>query len=337
MSSPLTRLLPQGVRHGQLFLANLPKGNEDRSKHVAEKFLKKTKLFTGEIPLRFTPDIETADAVLVAIDLYDFRRDKKYLAYLNELSHRKILLIFNIGDFSPKKLNITNVIYLKVALHPGENREDKIIIPYPIDRVNIVDSSETRTNLVSFVGFAPRLLSRRILYTLKNSPMHLIKGNGAIVRKIMVQKIKKSSLQTQLILRTEYGGKNFDNSLEAKLRRDKFVSSILGAKYVLCPRGDSNQSQRFFEVLSAGRVPVVIDTSMCFPEVENVNYSEFIISLKLSKSINTWDRQILEFDKRYSDEKFDELSDRIRGFFDENLDYPIFFKKLFRDFLTKDN
>ena len=337
MISPLTRMLPQGARHGTLFLANLPDENEDISQYLGNKFLEKTMLMTKELPVRFTSDFDGADAVLVPIDLKNFVRNKSYLNYLRNLSLEKTLLIFNVGDFALKKLSIPNVIYFRTSLHPGEDPTNKIIIPYPIDRIECQYSFKDKAKLVSFVGFTPRLISSRILKAFKDSPLHPFKGNGAIIRKIMIQRLSKSHLSKEVILRNEYGGKRFTDPQEAKIRRKEFVSSILQSRYIFCPRGDSNQSQRFFEVLSAGRVPVVIDTSMCFPEVENVNYSEFIISLKLSKSINTLDRQILEFDRRYSDEKFDELSDRIRGFFDENLDYPIFFKKLFRDFLTKDN
>jgi hypothetical protein len=46
-----------------------------------------------------------------------------------------------------------------------------------------------------------------------------------------------------------------------------YTQEILQSKFVLCPRGNGNSSYRFFEVMEAGRVPVIISDSYVLPKV----------------------------------------------------------------------
>ena len=47
--------------------------------------------------------------------------------------------------------------------------------------------------------------------------------------------------------------------------RSEYVNAINESDFVSCPRGDANQSARFYESLSAGRIPVLPDTSVISP------------------------------------------------------------------------
>ena len=58
-------------------------------------------------------------------------------------------------------------------------------------------------------------------------------------------------------------------------RRKFFAESVLRSEFVLCPRGRATSSYRFYEVMAAGRVPVVISDDWVPPR--GVNLSEFAI------------------------------------------------------------
>jgi hypothetical protein len=60
------------------------------------------------------------------------------------------------------------------------------------------------------------------------------------------------------------------------LRRE-FVDNIDASDYTLCQKGDGNQSTRFFEVLSMGRIPLHIDTECVFPLETHIAYRDFCV------------------------------------------------------------
>ncbi|KAM3097037.1 exostosin family protein [Phormidesmis sp. 146-35] len=60
-----------------------------------------------------------------------------------------------------------------------------------------------------------------------------------------------------------------------------YRNHLLNNTYVLCPRGVENYSFRFYETLSWGRVPVLIDTDMMLPP--HVDWDEVCIRVPYSK------------------------------------------------------
>jgi hypothetical protein len=58
-------------------------------------------------------------------------------------------------------------------------------------------------------------------------------------------------------------------------RRENFAEIIFRSSFVLCPRGRATSSFRFYEVMAAGRVPVVIADDWVPPQ--GVNLDEFAI------------------------------------------------------------
>src|SRR5205823_99398 len=60
------------------------------------------------------------------------------------------------------------------------------------------------------------------------------------------------------------GGGHEDWAGMGKVRQE-FVDNLLGGDYALCVRGAGNFSYRFYEALSAGRIPVLVDTDCVLP------------------------------------------------------------------------
>lgn len=58
-------------------------------------------------------------------------------------------------------------------------------------------------------------------------------------------------------------------------RRAHFAESIMRSKFVLCPRGHATSSIRFYEVMAAGRVPVVISDDWVVPQ--GLDFDSFAI------------------------------------------------------------
>jgi len=332
LESELSHLLNLQGKKAKLFLANKP------YESTSEPFcLRPFSDKTGKqksINLRFTSQLINSDAVLVPYDLSYWYKNKVYITYLKSLAEKKKLIILNTGDFISKIKKIENAIYFRPFLNPGEHSPNTIIIPYEIEPMFTAITSNPKFN-ISFMGYFPRIISTRLFYTLKNSFWHPVKGNGSIVRKLMARKIKKTNLPLTLVKRNSFSGWKRDNSTNTLNRRTEFFNSIRDSRYIICPRGDGNQSLRFYETLSAGRVPILIDTKIKLPLEDRLNYSEITITLNLYDSIDIWRKEILDFESLYKGTKFKKLSQEISEFYDQNLSMYNFYKNLFTDFLVE--
>jgi hypothetical protein len=81
-----------------------------------------------------------------------------------------------------------------------------------------------------------------------------------------------------LVSRPYYGGAISQISNPTSHRRE-FVTSMAESDFVFAPRGDANGSQRFFEALSCGRIPVVPKTNIFLPKF--LKHSELLHFLEI--------------------------------------------------------
>ncbi len=333
MESELSRLLNLHGKKAKLFLASKP--YESSSEPFCLKPLRDRTGKQKIINLRFTAQLDSSDAVLVPYDLSYWYKNKGYIIYLKSLAKERTLIILNTSDFISKIKNIENVIYFRPFLNPGEHSPNTIIIPYEIEPMFTARTFNPEFN-ISFMGYFPRIISRRLFYALKTSFSHPIKGNGSIVRKLMARKIKKTNLPITLVKRNSFSGWKRDNSTNTLNRRTEYFNLVRGSRYIICPRGDGNQSLRFYETLSAGRVPILIDTKIKLPLEGHLDYSKITITLKLYDSFENWRKKILDFESLFKGAKFKKLSQAISEFYDQNLSMYNFYKNLFIDFLKED-
>jgi len=96
-----------------------------------------------------------------------------------------------------------------------------------------------------------------------------------------------------------------DISVEQFPRLPKDVQAIKKAQLVelmaqsvatLCPRGFGVQSIRFFETLSAGRIPILISDYYCLPLENRIDYSSILFKIDESEVLKLRDR-VAEFFK----------------------------------------
>lgn len=74
----------------------------------------------------------------------------------------------------------------------------------------------------------------------------------------------KGQIDQRIVTRTDFHGK-WDEQTRDK-NRQKFMNILQDCPYQLCCRGAGNFSHRFYEVLCAGRIPVLITNDMVLPE-----------------------------------------------------------------------
>lgn len=231
-------------------------------------------LLTQEIGLYQTPiqgnllqtveKLNQSEAILVPHDAYHFSKNKEYIQYLNELSKYRPIIFSDRGDF-PKKPKILNSIALRVAINPGESIKRKFVVPYNVLSLQDLPIRPYKVRpQVSFVGYLPRVSIGRFFKSLQQSPLHPLSGNGALVRRVTLRNLEASKLDTKIVSRDSYGAnKKTDSNLATT--RNEYIQNMTESDFILTPRGDANQSARFYETLSAGRIPIQPNTGQVIP------------------------------------------------------------------------
>lgn len=93
--------------------------------------------------------------------------------------------------------------------------------------------------------------------------------------------------------------------------QQEMVETILACDYALDVRGDANNTARLFEILSLGRIPIIVDTERRLPFADKVDFSSFALIVDF-RDIAQLPERIAEFHKRVSPERFEEMQRNAR-------------------------
>jgi len=278
-------------------------------------------------PFKEAKSIDLADAILVPHDAYHFSKYPEYLEYLNKLSKSKLVIFSDRGDF-PKRPLITNSIALRVAIDPYEKTANKIVIPYNIQYLSNLPKRKYQANpQISFMGYMPTISPARILKSFRHSGAHPVIGNGAIVRRIAHKRLKTTNLNYKYTLRNTYGALNLEDK-NLSLQRKEYLAMLSNSDIVLAPRGDANQSARFFEILSAGRIPLIPKSEIALPFSASVELTKNLLPFGLIR--DNLEITIQEFwESLFSNERYIQLQDGIRDFYASHFRFENCIKSLF--------
>ena len=271
-------------------------------------------------------NIHNADVILIAHDAMHFAQEKKIIGFVSKIAESKPVFIFDCGD-KPVNLKIPNVFSLRNNFPPGQQVQNAISIPYNVKSRSHLPTRELNVKpIVSFVGYVPKILSRRLVPRNLNEFFHPIINNGSIIRNLGLRQLHKNKHNTILISRDHYGGAR---SLIEDLTKfeNEYEQSIMNSDLVFAPRGDANQSARFFEILSAGRVPILPDTSIRMPTIfmSDTNF----VSILVNASSNNINEKISEFWEQMDEEIWREIQFKNKLVFEKCYSYPKFLNTLF--------
>ncbi len=97
-------------------------------------------------------------------------------------------------------------------------------------------------------------------------------------------------------------------------QRQEFVDNLLRNAYALCVRGTDNYSWRFYEALSLGKIPVLIDTGCLLPMEDEIAWDNFILRVPVAQLPELPDR-LLAWHSSFSPQAFGELQRDLRAIF----------------------
>ncbi|MCR4275103.1 MAG: hypothetical protein NUW02_03635 [Candidatus Campbellbacteria bacterium] len=248
--------------------------------------------------------------------------------------HNKPLLIDAFGD-TMRPIDIPNSIVLRFAQYRRLLTDRDIIIPAYIE--DLLESSQNnvltlRTKgaipSIGFVGWASLSVGKHLRTYIKEgfirarSLVFLKDGvfrKGIFLRREVLKKLSHSGgISTVFQTRSSYSGNTRTVEDDPAILRKEFIDNIVGTDYALCVKGDANQSTRFYEALSLGRIPLVLDTECVFPLENKINYRAFCLFVDYADRYTTAER-VSAFHTEISQDSFQEMQKRARATFETYL------------------
>lgn len=207
--------------------------------------------------------------------------------------YKKPVLIDAYGD-SDEKIDIPNGHILRTSQYKFKIKENEIIMPpYTEDLLeayfdNLFSLREKKDiPSVGFVGYANQPFAGRVKAIVKELPVIFIGlflknretlRKGIFFRKKAIKYLTRSSVvKSNFTIRNFYSGHTETIRGDSRKIRQEFIDNMRNSDYTLCVKGDGNFSYRFFEALSLGRIPLLVDTECALPLEDIIDYKEFCV------------------------------------------------------------
>ena len=283
------------------------------------------------------------DFLFVPYDYFNLKKRNRldYLDKFVELSEKfnKKIIVIAYGD-SDENISIPNAYIFRTSQYKYKKKECEIIMPpYVKDLLEGSICLREKKNIptVSFCGWAKFDNNKKyIKYLIKISLQYIkrIFGNkfallhiqGVYFRRKLISIFRKSkNVKTSFIIRETFSGNKKTIKGSPEKIRSEYIENIKNSDFVLAPKGDGNYSLRFFEALSMGRIPIVLDTSAVLPLDDVIDYSKIAVFVDL-KDAEKSSEKVLEFYNKLDEKEFKERQLKAREVFENYLKVDCFFR-----------
>jgi len=237
-----------------------------------------------------TNDPSLADFLLVPHNFPTIRNEKYYLENFVRLSNQynKKIIVFVYGD-SNEKIKLPNVIVFRTSSFKKEKMANEIMMPAFVEDLaeNFTFKPREKINDKPVIGFCGWVSSFGIGHRVKafiKKILWLARGRGAAsidgiaLRRKAIKILKRSKfVKTNFIERKTYSGHASTISVPQEKARQEYIENMSNSDFALVARGNGNFSFRFYEVLSAGRIPLFINTDCILPLDDYIKYNDFVL------------------------------------------------------------
>lgn len=165
----------------------------------------------------------------------------------------KKILIFLVTDLVEEFAIPENILLLRTSLLKSKKTPREEILPYIWEGISksfepLMDDDMPRVGFCGFLSHPSRVT--------------------------LLDEIKRSgSIETNFIIRDQFwGGKPHDSQVVYE-----FNENIKNNHFQVCNRGAGNFSMRFYQTLSAGRIPILINTDTLLPFEDRIDWENLII------------------------------------------------------------
>lgn len=340
MSEPVKLFIAPRFREDKEDIRLIRTFKADSSNELLYKKLPKDYAFTG---FTFVSNVEDADFILLPQSMR--RNTEKWRSYFDgqksfAASHGKKIIFF-IGTDLSHAMHADGGIVFKGSVYRTRMHENEIVsVPYAEDLSEVVQFSLRRKGVkpeVSFCGYAgfPDWKTQ-LKYLIKNlvldvasritfNPNLRVFKRGIYFRRTAIKHLQKNPrVNANFIIRDTFAGNIATTRVDPKQARREYLENMVNSDFVLCPKGDGNYSVRFYEALSLGRIPILIDTDMAMPLEKTLDYSKCILRVHHT-DIGRLGDIIADFYESLTEEQFIEMQRAAREAFIKYLRYDSFF------------
>ncbi len=302
---------------------------------------------------QFVDSIDESDFILLLKGVRSYSgKAKKMVDKWIKLGSKKgkKVLVFTIGDLQ-HKIFIPQAVVFKMLNYRFLKKENEIYIPVYVDDLLAGRELALRHKgdkpVVGFCGWAeaPGLIPKakmkiknlgwESLAWLTRNKNYLAYKKGIWYRKRAIDLLQADPrIKPNFIIRPSYSGSAKTISLNPAQAREEFIDNIISSDLVVTPKGDGNSSARFYEVLSLGRIPILIDTDIILPLEDVIDYDSFILRVPY-KQLDKLPDLVAKFYARLSDEEFVKMQQQARDVFLKYLRYDSFFSYVFQNVLSQ--
>ena len=339
MLTAYTRRLP-GVPLIPLLYPNFGKEERDAILFMNNAFREIREPFVA-----VTDDPAKADVLLLAHNFSTLRKRPEYVAEFEELSkkHGKKVVVFWHGD-RPDRVPLSNVIVFRTSMYDHCRRPEEIAMPAYSEDLLQGEALQIRKKgekpVIGFCGWADyRSLKNRfgtyalnaavdLRAALGRRPVLRSKRKGLSFRREAIGALEhQNQVTTNFIIRSSYSGHSNTIALDPETARREYRENMLQSDLALVVKGDGNFSYRFYEALSLGRIPLLIDTDCVLPCSDRLDYDAFIFRVPF-QNIDQLPQLVGEWWGRLTDEGFAAMQKKAREAYEEHLSVPAFLQSV---------
>lgn len=259
--------------------------------------------------------------------------------------HKKVILFYYFDPIT--KIDLPNVIIFRTSIKKSVKNSNEYAMPaYTKDirkRKNIAENelwlAKKDKPTVGFRGQAApvklpvkltvkRSINDALKYAGINKKFNLYYNFGYLARRdAIVSFLNNDQIQTDITLTT------LEQSWDPVNAKIPFVDNIINNQYNLCVSGHGNYSFRLYEVMSAGRIPIFINTDCVLPFEKFIDWKKHVVWIE-EKDANKADQHLLDFHNEIHPDDFLQLQKSNRLLWEQHLSKEGFYKSIYQYFPT---
>lgn len=263
-------------------------------------------------------------------------RHEATIMSLSKQFHKKIIIVYfsDIAD----EIKVSDSIIFRTSIIKSAGRENEIAMPVIKNNLSLAKNNFNDfvgwkdKPAIGFRGIAMPLKFNKTTRTIRNQInllanrlkrddiFNLRKNFGYLERRNAIKILNRNkSIGTDFYITEE---KDSNDPYSQQL----FIDSVFKHPYTLCISGFGNYSYRFYETLSAGRIPVFVDTDCKLPFEEFIDWRKHVVWVD-RKDIYRIDKILLEFHEQRKHD-FIQLQQSNKYLWQEYLSPQNYFRKI---------